>query len=238
MKEFEYYNIFESKGAEYLITIVFFTLLVPFWLILRWAIRKPAPREAGYAITEDRLLVPKGILFSKNHSWAYMARNGDAIVGMDDLVQHLTGDLKVNLLKEKGDEIKKGDLMGILEADGRNLSVFAPVSGKIDGVNHEVMEKEGLYNRDPYGDGWFYRIEPSAWRKETASYYLADESVSWINKELGRIRDFLSETVSRSSSGGEGLVLQEGGYPSESALRSIPEDGWKDFQREFLENMA
>ena len=42
MEQFVYHNLFETKGIEYLITIAFFALLVPFWLFLN---KKSEPEE-------------------------------------------------------------------------------------------------------------------------------------------------------------------------------------------------
>lgn len=49
MEPFSYYNLFETKGMEYIVTIVFFILLIPFWLILN---KKPAVKRKDRK-TED-----------------------------------------------------------------------------------------------------------------------------------------------------------------------------------------
>jgi len=50
MEPFTYYNLFETKGIEYIATIIFFVLLIPFWLILN---KKPRPKRKDPE-TEDK----------------------------------------------------------------------------------------------------------------------------------------------------------------------------------------
>jgi glycine cleavage system H protein len=38
--------------------------------------------------------------------------------------------------------------------------VFAPLAGRIAEINEAIVEDPGLINRDPQGEGWFWRMEP------------------------------------------------------------------------------
>ena len=94
MNDFNYYNIFETKGIEYVLTIVFFAILIPFWLVLNRQLKiKEAITSLG-VLTANILRVPKGLFFSRNHTWAHLEKSGLAKIGIDDLLQHLTGEIK------------------------------------------------------------------------------------------------------------------------------------------------
>ena len=39
--------------------------------------------------------------------------------------------------------------------------VYAPIAGRIVEVNSALAEDPGLINREPTGEGWFFKIEPA-----------------------------------------------------------------------------
>ena len=109
MEGFTYTNIFETKGIEYLVIISFFAVLVPVWMFFN---RKTKPvlelqKVKGF-ISANSLRIPQGVFFSKYHTWAHLEKNGEAYVGFDDLLVHITGDVKLTQFKNPGEHIKKG----------------------------------------------------------------------------------------------------------------------------------
>ena len=38
--------------------------------------------------------------------------------------------------------------------------IYAPVGGKVIAVNDTLEDAPENVNEDPYGDGWFFKIEP------------------------------------------------------------------------------
>ena len=38
--------------------------------------------------------------------------------------------------------------------------IYAPVSGTITEINETLEDAPETVNQDPYGDGWFFKIEP------------------------------------------------------------------------------
>ncbi|MDP3444639.1 MAG: hypothetical protein Q8T08_17410, partial [Ignavibacteria bacterium] len=110
MEGFFYSNIFETKGLEYILTIIFFALLIPFWLILnnRAAIKKGIQRALG-VLSPARLNIPEGILHSQNHTWLYLFKSGTARVGADDLLMRIMGEVTIQPLKNLGEFVKLGE---------------------------------------------------------------------------------------------------------------------------------
>ena len=100
MDGFSYSDIFATKGVEYLVVITFLTLLIPFWLILnkRSAIQGKIRRVLGN-LSFNILKIPQGLFYSNNHTWMHMEKTGTASVGLDDLLLHMTGDVKFSNLK-------------------------------------------------------------------------------------------------------------------------------------------
>lgn len=239
MDGFTYYNIFETKGIEYIVIIAFLILIIPFWFVLnkREKIVQQI-QKAWDTLTAEILKVPQGLFFSKNHTWAYLEKSGIARVGLDDFLLHVTGDVKVNHLKNPGETIKKGDLLTQIEHEGKALNIISPISGTIQYSNSSLMEESGILNQDPYEDGWIYSIKPTDWVKETNKYYLADDAKNWVRNELDRFKDFLAVTVGKYSSEPSLVAFQEGGELRNNPLSDMQSEIWRDFQKEFLDDLS
>ena len=235
MEGFSYHNIFETKGLEYLAIVVFFAILIPFWKILNKQVRisKEIQKKLG-ALTTNALRIPQGIFFSKNHTWTHLDKEGLARVGIDDLLLHLTGEVKVKRLKQPGEVVQKGDFLIDIEHKGNSLKIGSPISGEIINNNQLLLENPNLLNEDPYSKGWMYKIKPSRWIAETNSFYLAEEATNWSAKEIERFKDFLATSVERYTEEPSNLVLQDGGELIDHPLSDLPNDVWQDFQRSFL----
>ncbi|HSH19335.1 MAG TPA: glycine cleavage system protein H, partial [Draconibacterium sp.] len=165
MEGFTYTNIFETKGIEYLVIIAFFAILVPFWLILnRKSKLKQQLSKALSFITPDSIRIPQGVFFSNYHSWAHLGTNGQARVGIDDLLLHFTGDITFENSLNPGDKIAKGEIISSINHNGKVLQIKSPISGEITVANENLADNPGLIKEDPYRKGWIYAIKPNNWQ--------------------------------------------------------------------------
>jgi len=235
MEGFTYTNIFETKGIEYVIILSFFAILVPFWLFMSRKVKKTAEagKTAGF-LSANSLKIPQGVFFSKFHTWAHLLTNGEARVGLDDLLIHFTGDVNFDHVKNPGENVKKGEVLTIINHNGKNLRIMSPISGEIRRTNSNLGENPGLLKDDPYRQGWIYTIKPTNWKSETNSYYLAEEATYWAKQELLRFKDFLSVSVQKYMPEPSGVVLQDGGELIDAPLAELPQEVWQDFQNKFL----
>jgi glycine cleavage system H lipoate-binding protein len=144
---------------------------------------------------------------------------------MDDFLQHVIGNVKLINLKDPGELIKKGDLLAEIEQNDKHLCVYSPISGKIIGINSQLMDSPEVINNDPYSDGWIYQIKPDNWKKETQTYFLAEKATEWSVQELNRFKDFLSGGPMRKFSAEPSMVLlQDGGEIRENVLSELPDE--------------
>ena len=164
----------------------------------------------------------------------YMEKSGAAKIGLDDLLLHVTGEVNVTNLKKPGEMISKGELLAGIEHQGKKLGIYSPVSGKILDTNTLLDEGPGLLNDDPYGKGWIYKIKPTDWISEIKSCYFAEEASLWSAKELERFKDFLAVTMKNHSPETSMVILQDGGELCDHTMSALPEEIWRDFQKEFL----
>jgi hypothetical protein len=56
-----------------------------------------------------------------------------------------------------------------------------------------------------------------------------------LNKELGRLKDFMAMRAEKYSHEPAMVVLQDGGELSDNLLSELPDEIWQDFQKEFLD---
>jgi glycine cleavage system H protein len=237
MDGFSYNNIFETKGIEYLIIISFLMLIVPFWLIIdkRTALKRYISNAVGI-LSAGMLKIPLGLFYSKNHTWAHLEKSGLAKVGLDDFLQHITGEVKFTSLKKPGNYINKGELLADIDQDGKLLQIYSPISGRIVNTNTILYDHPGAINEDPYEKGWIYEIKPLEWISDTDSYYLAEEAVSWSKRELERFKDFVAQSMMKYSPENSMVMLQDGGELIDKPLSGLPEEVWNDFQKSFLDH--
>jgi len=163
-----------------------------------------------------------------------MERSGTALVGLDDLLLHITGEVKFNNHKSPGDVIHKGELLTEIDQNGKLLKILAPVSGKITNINSAINENPGLLNEDPYGKGWIFKIKPTNWIAETKSCYFAEEATNWSALELERFKDFMAVSMKNYAPEPSMVILQDGGELTDHSLSAFSGEIWKDFEKEFL----
>ncbi len=101
---------------------------------------------------------PSDLYYTSSHEW--VRREDDTVVvGITDHAQDAMGDLVYVELPEVGDEVQSGDEAGVVESVKAASDIYAPVTGKIVAINEELADSPELVNRDPYHDGWLFRIQ-------------------------------------------------------------------------------
>lgn len=84
-------------------------------------------------------------------------------MGITDYAQnHLSDLVYCGLKAEKDKLVSKGDLIVEIDSVKASAEVNSPVSGKIIDSNKSLSTTPEVINTDPYGNGWFYKIEVSS----------------------------------------------------------------------------
>ena len=96
--------------------------------------------------------------FTTSHEWVRM--DGDvATVGITDHAQTALGDVVFVDLPEVGREVGANEACAVVESVKAASDVYAPLAGRVVEANGRLSEDPGLVNRDPTGEGWFYKLE-------------------------------------------------------------------------------
>ena len=102
--------------------------------------------------------VIEGLYYSKNDEWAKV--DGDiATVGITDYAQDKLGDVVYVGEVPVGKKVKKEDTVLTVESVKAASDIYAPVSGEIVEVNKAAVSDPSLLNKDPYGEGWLFKIK-------------------------------------------------------------------------------
>jgi glycine cleavage system H protein len=98
--------------------------------------------------------------FTEDHEWLRI--EGDiATVGITDHAQEQLGDLVFVELPASGARSEKGAAAAVVESVKAASDVYAPVSGEVTEINQAIVDEPALVNRDPMGEGWFFKIKIS-----------------------------------------------------------------------------
>jgi glycine cleavage system H protein len=98
--------------------------------------------------------------FTRDHEWIRV--EGDqATVGISDHAQEALGDIVFAEVPEAGKQLSKGAEAAVVESVKAASDVYAPVSGEVTESNAAVADDPAIINRDPEGDGWFFKLKLS-----------------------------------------------------------------------------
>ena len=104
------------------------------------------------------------VYFTREHEWVRV--EGDtATVGISNHAQEALGDIVFAEVPEAGRKINKGQEAAVVESVKAASDVYAPAAGEVVEGNPAVADDPSLINRDPEGEGWFFKLkldDPSA----------------------------------------------------------------------------
>ena len=103
---------------------------------------------------------PSELRYASSHEWARL-EDDVVIVGISDFAQESLGDVVYVELPEVDQEVQASAEAGVVESVKAAADVYAPVSGTVVEVNDTLEDAPEKVNQDPYGDGWFFKVEPA-----------------------------------------------------------------------------
>lgn len=110
-------------------------------------------RVGNYIVLRDRL-------YTRTDEWA-KREDGVVVVGITDYAQKKLRDIVGVELPEPGSRVKAGEAVGSIESVKAAADIYAPVSGEVVEVNERLYDEPELVNKDPYGEGWMFKIRIS-----------------------------------------------------------------------------
>jgi len=102
--------------------------------------------------------LPENLKYTKEHEWIRI-EDGEGYVGITDFAQKELGDIVYIEIETVGEELKKEDPFGTVEAVKTVSDLFMPVSATVLEANEALEDSPELVNEDPYGEGWMIKIK-------------------------------------------------------------------------------
>ena len=96
--------------------------------------------------------------FTPDHEWITITDPTAAVVGLTPHAQDALGDVVFVELPEVGRSYDKGEVAGVVESVKAAADIFMPVTGEVVEVNEALRADPALANRDPMGEGWFFKV--------------------------------------------------------------------------------
>ena len=98
------------------------------------------------------------LYYTREHEWIRV--EGDvATVGISDHAQQALGDIVFAEVPQAGKHVAKGDEAAVVESVKAASDVYAPVGGEVVEGNAAIADDPALINRDPEGEGWFFKLK-------------------------------------------------------------------------------
>jgi glycine cleavage system H lipoate-binding protein/ABC-type phosphate transport system substrate-binding protein len=234
----------KERFASQKIILLAFIALVAIAFAVNFGIRRRKNNISGRhaeqsdhvnLINENAITIPNGVFYDKTHTWVFMEKDGIVKLGIDDFLQHVTGQYTRVKIKNPGDKIKRNEPILTLVQNGKHLNIYAPISGTIKDYNEILITNPSLLNSSPYTDGWVYMIEPANWLREIQFLIMAGKYKEWLKDEFIRVKDFLAASVNPKNTEFSYVTLQEGGELTDNVLENFGPEVWEDFQKHFID---
>jgi glycine cleavage system H protein len=117
--------------------------------------------------TANNCNVPEDLWYwVKEHVWIRPEDDGTA------------GNIITATPKKTGRKVKKAKSAGTVESSKWVGPVRSPVNGEIVASNEAVANNPKLLNEDPYGAGWFVRVQPTDWDGDKADLVTGAQAVA------------------------------------------------------------
>jgi glycine cleavage system H protein len=104
---------------------------------------------------------PGELKYASTHEWVCLDDDGTATVGISDHAQDALGDVVYVELPEVGQVVEAGGDSAVVESVKAASDVYAPISGEVIAINETLEDAPEKVNESPYGEGWFFKIQPA-----------------------------------------------------------------------------
>lgn len=102
--------------------------------------------------------VPDNLHYTSDHEWV-LAEGSLLTVGITQYAADALGDVVYVDHPAVGSSVAAGAIVGEVESTKSVGEIFAPVTGTVTETNQAVADDPELINRDPYGEGWLFKVE-------------------------------------------------------------------------------
>jgi glycine cleavage system H lipoate-binding protein len=205
------------------------------------AIREMTPRafdgersfkEPADLISGDGNQAPGALFYHPCHVWARIEEQGNVRVGIDDFAQRLMGRIYRVTLPGEGAKVEQGEACWRISHQSGEVSLPAPVSGRVRDLNARLAEHPSLINRDAYGEGWAFIVEPVRLEEYLKRLHYGQKAREWYETDVEMLYRKLNELLTGPSE--TGATMQDGGTRLKDFRRLLNTDQIRQLIDELL----
>jgi len=97
------------------------------------------------------------VYFTREHE-SIRVEGDTATIGISEHAQEALGDIVFAEVPEAGRKLNKGQEAAVVESVKAASDVYSPAAGEVTEGNQSVADDPALINRDPEGEGWFFKL--------------------------------------------------------------------------------
>ncbi len=101
------------------------------------------------------------VRFSKEHCWVRTLEDGNLLVGLTVQAVEAIGEVVMVELPSFEEEMRRNQVVGMVESDWAITEIYAPLDAKVVEVNELLVDDPSMLNEDPMGIGWLMILNPS-----------------------------------------------------------------------------
>lgn len=125
------------------------------------AFKAAAIEEKGEQGMEEAKM-PAGLYYMLGHAWIKKEDSGLATVGVVYEFLKSVGIITQVDLPKVNDSVSQGEVCGkVTDAEKFIHRIWSPATGRVVEVNVKLKDDHSLLRKNPYWEGWLFRIEPT-----------------------------------------------------------------------------
>ncbi|MBT3071572.1 glycine cleavage system protein GcvH [Rhodomicrobium sp. Az07] len=97
------------------------------------------------------------IKYTEDHEYISV-EDGVGTIGITDYAQGKLGDVTFVELPKKGEKVKQGQPIAVVESVKAASDIYSPASGEIVEINETLNDQPDLINREPEAGAWLYKL--------------------------------------------------------------------------------
>ncbi len=150
---------------------------------------KPAKKTRPFEI--ESFIFHPNLFYDEQHLW-FKPMDSWIKVGLDGLSSFFALAADSIRLPSEGKDIREGEGFAEFIQEDKKVIFVSPISGKIIGVNREVLESPSLAWRDPYHRGWLLIIQPEE-KEKIYELYSGERAKEWFTKGTQQMKPILED---------------------------------------------
>jgi glycine cleavage system H lipoate-binding protein len=168
----------------------------------------------------DGCEINDAVFYHPGHVWARVEDEGRVRVGLDDFGQRLAGRIYAVKLPAPGTPAEAGIACWRISQQVGDTVLLAPVPGMIQAINPKLAERPSLINRDPYGEGWAFVVQPAFLEQSLKSLYYGERAARWFSESIAQLHTEVIRLFT-SLSPDIGTTMTDGGLLVEELHRLL-----------------